>query len=243
MRVFFINSLFGLLSGMEKISLPDFLLHFYAGFILLTMLSFAELLEESILQFFTQTGWLEWCGVITGILCVWLAAKNNILSWPIAIVSVIIYIVIFYDSKLYADTGLQVYFLLMNAYGWYFWSSNKNKGATSSPVLSITKKEIILSVIAIIAFTYILGTLLHKNTDASFPFIDSFCTACSLVAQVFLARKVMENWLIWIFVDIIYVGVYFSKDLYATGIMYALYVYIATVGYLDWKKIYQTQHD
>ncbi len=207
------------------------------------MLLFADPLKESILQFFTQTGWLEWCGVITGILCVWLAAKNNILSWPIAIVSVLIYTLIFYDAKLYADMGLQVYFLFMNLYGWYFWSNNKNQDEQKSPVLSITRKEIILSILAVIAFTYILGNLLHRNTDASFPFIDSFCTACSLVAQAFLARKVMENWLIWIFVDIIYVGVYFSKDLYATGLMYALYVYIAAVGYSDWRKIYRTQHD
>jgi nicotinamide mononucleotide transporter len=243
LRVFFINSLFGLLSGMEKISLPDFLLHIYSGFILLTMLLFAELLKQSILQFFTQTGWLEWCGVITGIICVWLAAKNNILNWPVAIVSVLIYIIIFFESKLYADMGLQVYFLAMNLYGWYFWSNNKNNAETKSPVLSITRKEILLSILAIILFTVLIGTLLHKNTDASFPFIDSFCTACSLVAQVFLARKVMENWLIWIFVDIIYVGVYFSKDLYATSFMYALYVYIATVGYLDWRKIYRTHYD
>jgi nicotinamide mononucleotide transporter len=220
-----------------------FLLHFYSGFILLAMLLFADLLKENILQFFTQTGWLEWCGVITGILCVWLAAKNNILNWPIAIVSVLIYIVIFYNNKLYADMGLQVYFFVLNLYGWYFWSINKNKTAVKSPVLSISRKEIFLSILAIVVFTFLLGTLLFKNTDASFPFIDSFCTACSLVAQIFLARKVMENWLIWIFVDIIYVGVYFSKGLYATGIMYAIFVYIATVGYIDWRKIYRTQHD
>jgi nicotinamide mononucleotide transporter len=235
--------LFGLLSGKEKFSLPDFLLHLYLGYLLLTMLLFADALKESLLQCFTQTGWLEWCGVVTGILCVWLAAKNNILSWPIAIISVLIYIVIFYNAKLYADMGLQVYFFIMNVYGWYFWSNNKNQDEASSPVLSISKKEIIISIVAVIAFSYIIGTLLHRNTDASFPFIDSFCTACSLVAQVFLARKVMENWLIWIFVDIIYVGVYFSKDLYATGLMYALYVYIAAVGYTDWRKIYRTQHD
>ncbi|RZL11058.1 MAG: nicotinamide riboside transporter PnuC, partial [Pedobacter sp.] len=71
--------------------------------------------------------------------------------------------------------------------------------------------------------------------------IDSFCTACSLVAQVMLARKVLQNWLIWIFVDIIYVYVYFNKELYATGLMYALYVYIALMGYIEWRKAYRAQ--
>lgn len=200
------------------------------------MTPLADAIKESILQFFIQTGWLEWCGVFTGIICVWLAAKNNILNWPIAVVSVVIYIVIFFESKLYADMGLQFYFLAMNGYGWYFWTKNKNNDQPSTPVTRITNREIVLSIIGIIVFTIILGFILHQNTDAAFPFIDSFCTACSLIAQIFLARKVLENWLIWIFVDIIYVGVYVSKDLYATAIMYALYVYIAWVGYREWKK-------
>ena len=115
---------------------------------------------------------------------------------------------------------------------------NKNNAAAASPVSMITKREIALSLAGIIFFTLILGFLLHKNTDAAFPFIDSFCTACSLIAQIFLARKVLQNWLIWLFVDLIYVGVYVSKDLYATAIMYALYIYIAWVGYQGWRKTY-----
>jgi nicotinamide mononucleotide transporter len=235
--------LFGLLSG---ISLA------YAGFFLQNpvciayfwrMVITAVLLSSNLMQWIVQTGWLEWCGVFTGILCVWLAAKNNIYNWPIAIVSVIIYLFIFLESKLYADMGLQIYFLLMNVYGWYFWNKNKDNPAKERPVSMITHKEIILSLAGIIIFTYALGTFLYKNTDASFPFVDSFCTACSLMAQLFLARKVLQNWLIWIFVDIIYVGVYISKDLYATAFMYALYIYIAAVGYLNWRKTYREQNN
>ncbi len=191
-------------------------------------------LTETIYSWFKSQNLLETAGVITGILCVYLAARNKILSWPFAIVSVIIYIFIFWDAKLYADMGLQVYFLVMNFYGWYFWSHKDDSKKT--PVTSITVKEIILSVIGVIFFTAGLGFFLYKGTDASFPFIDSFCTACSLVAQIFLARKVMENWLIWIFVDIIYVGVYIAKDLHLTAGMYALYIYIAAVGYVEWRK-------
>lgn len=180
---------------------------------------------------------LETSGVITGILCVYLAAKNKILNWPIAIISVVIYIFIFWETKLYADMGLQVYFLIMNFYGWYFWS--RKDQTKKVPVSSITLKEITLSIIGIAVFTALLGFPLYRNTNASFPFIDSFCTACSLVAQIFLARKVMENWLIWIFVDIIYVGVYIAKDLHLTAGMYALYIYIAAMGYVEWRKEYR----
>jgi nicotinamide mononucleotide transporter len=183
--------------------------------------------------------WLEIIGVITGLLCVYLAARNNIWNWPFAIISVGIYIFIFFNSRLYADMGLQFYFMVMNVYGWYYWS-HKPVSEKKAPVVLVCKKEIILSVIAVIIFTVFLGSVL-KYTPASYPYLDSFCTACSLVAQVFLARKVLENWLIWIFVDIIYVGVYIFKQLDLTAIMYAIYVAIALFGYIDWKKEYKKQ--
>ncbi len=178
---------------------------------------------------------LETIGVISGVLCVWLAARNIIWNWPIAIISVSAYIFIFFEAKLYADMGLQVYFMGMNIYGCYYWS-RKPKDADKVPVKSISKKELLFAVFGVATFTTLLGFFLFKQTDAAFPFIDSFCTACSLVAQLFMARKVLENWLIWIFVDIIYVGVYLAKDLHLTAGMYALYIYIALTGYLAWRK-------
>ena len=193
-------------------------------------------------SWFQSQSLLEILGVISGLLCVYLAAKNIIWNWPVAIVSVIIYIFIFWDAKLYADMGLQVYFLIMSIYGWYFWRK-KAKSSELISMKSINKKELIIALIAITFFTLILGTFLFKRTDASFPFIDSFCTACSLVAQVFLARKVLENWLIWIFVDLIYIGVYVAKDLQLTAGMYAIYIYIAAMGYIEWRKNMRLKED
>jgi nicotinamide mononucleotide transporter len=195
---------------------------------------------ETVSTWLQEQSLLETIGVITGILCVYLAAKNNIWNWTIAIVSVGIYIVIFLEAKLYADTGLQVYFLAMNIYGWWFWS-RKPADAPKVPVKRISKTEILLSLLGIAVFTALIGFFLYHKTDAAFPFIDSFCTACSLVAQIFLARKVVENWLIWIFVDIIYVGVYLAKGLHLTAGMYALYIYIALLGYLAWRKEFNQQ--
>lgn len=99
------------------------------------MLLLAETIRESLIQYFNETKPLEWWGVVTGILCVWLAAKNNIWGWPIAIVSVTIYIFIFFDSKLYADMGLQVYFLLTNLYGWHYWSKQKTTPKNKGPLV------------------------------------------------------------------------------------------------------------
>ncbi|MBL4677722.1 MAG: nicotinamide mononucleotide transporter [Mucilaginibacter sp.] len=181
---------------------------------------------------------LEVIAVITGLLCVYLAAKNNIWNWPFAIISVSLYIFIFFEARLYADMGLQFYFLGMNIYGWWFWShaSTENK----VPVKRIANREIWLSIAAVLLFTFILGSLL-KYTPASYPYLDSFLAACSLVAQVFLARKVLENWLIWVFVDVIYVGVYVFKDLRLTATMYIIYAVIAAMGYIDWRRDWKQQ--
>ncbi len=204
-------------------------------------LSLAEMITLNIFtDWFRAQNPLEVTGVITGILCVYLAAKNIIWNWPFAIISVAVYIVIFFEAKLYADMGLQFYFLAMNTYGWYFWS-RKPTSEAKVPVVRITLKEIQVSIVGVILFTAILGFLLKHGTDAAFPFIDSFCTACSLIAQVLLARKVLENWLIWVFVDVIYVIVYTAKHLHLTAGMYALYLIIAASGYRDWRRDYRLQ--
>ena len=194
---------------------------------------------QSLQTWWQGQSWLEIAGVISGLLCVYLAAKNVIWNWPLAIISVSIYIFIFYETNLFADMGLQFYFLVVNIYGWYYWSQ-KPATQQKTPVVSVKKREALLSLAAIIAFTFLLGSLL-KHTTASYPYIDSFCTACSLIAQFFMARKVLQNWLLWVFVDIIYVGVYLFKGLHLTAVMYAIYVVIALIGYFDWKKEYQKQ--
>ncbi|WP_316741441.1 nicotinamide riboside transporter PnuC [Pedobacter antarcticus] len=193
--------------------------------------------------FLKHTGWLEGCGVITGLICVWLAARNHLLNWPFAIISVSIYIFICFRSKLYADMGLQFYFLLMNIYGWYFWLKKRNDGDKSMPVHQISNRDIRFSVLAVLAFTLIAGYLLKTHTDAKLPFMDSFCTGCSLVAQWLLARRVLQNWLIWVAVDILYTGVYLSRELYATAFMYLIYIGIAWMGYIQWKKSFLLQQE
>ncbi len=195
---------------------------------------------QTLQNWWQQQSLLEVAGVISGLLCVYLAAKNIIWNWPLAIISVSIYIFIFYDSHLFADMGLQIYFLAVNIYGWYFWSQ-KVSTEVKTPVTLIKPREILLSVISIIIFTFLLGWLLFNHTTASYPYLDSFCTACSIVAQFFMARKVLQNWLLWVFVDAIYVGIYLFKGLHLTALMYAIYIVIALIGYLDWKKDYKKQ--
>lgn len=193
-----------------------------------------------------QTSWIEIIGVITGLTCVYLASINSIWNWPIAIISTGLYVYIFGNASLYADMLQYIYLLVTSIYGWYFWAKHP-KTEDKAPILSVTKKQMLISAIVIIVGTPVLGytlitftAVLHYNPPA-YPYIDSFCTACSLVAQVFLARKVLENWLIWVFVDIIYVVIYYKKHLEATAFMFAILIIIAIFGYFDWRKNYRRQ--
>lgn len=204
-----------------------------------------NLLNE-ILKWLQQQSWLELTGVVTGLICVYLAAVNNIWNWPFAIISTGIYIFIFADAALYADMGQNAYLLIINIYGWYYWS-HQPANALKVPVVRISRKQISLLLLIAAVATPTLGFLLVSMSSvlhyqpAAFPYLDSFCTVISLTAQVFMARKVLENWLIWVFVDIIYVGIYLSKGLQPTAFMFGVYAILALVGYLDWRKEYARQ--
>ena len=138
-----------------------------------------------------QQTWQELTGFTTGLLCVYLAAKNVIWNWPLAIISVVAYAFIFFEKHLFADAGLQLYFLAMNIYGWYHWSK-KSPSDNLAPVVQISKQQLLLSVIGVTLVTLFLGSVL-KYTTASYPYLDSFCAACSVIAQVLLARKVLDS--------------------------------------------------
>jgi nicotinamide mononucleotide transporter len=201
---------------------------------------------HTIIDWLQQQSPLELTGAITGLLCVYLAAINNIWNWPFAIVSTGIYIFVFADAALYADMGQNVYLFFINLYGWYYWS-RQPANTPKVPVVRINTKQV-ATLITVVAFlSPALGFLLVKLAPilhyqpAAFPYLDSFCTVVSLTAQVYMARKVLENWLIWIFVDIVYTGIYISKDLQPTAIMFAIYALLALYGYIDWRRIYKQQ--
>ncbi|GAB2699793.1 nicotinamide riboside transporter PnuC [Mucilaginibacter koreensis] len=190
--------------------------------------------------------WLELIGVVTGLLCVYLAAINNIWNWSFAIISTGIYIFIFKEQALYADMGQNIYLFGINIYGWYYWS-RQPVNAPKVPVTQVTSKQVLTALLVIVLVSPILGFALVKLAPvlhykpAAFPYLDSFCTVCSLTAQVYMARKVVENWLLWVFVDVIYVGIYLVKGLQPTAFMFAIYALIAVKGYIDWRRDYKRQ--
>jgi nicotinamide mononucleotide transporter len=186
-----------------------------------------------------QTSWLEWIGFFSTIACIYLAARENIWNWPVSILSIVISALLFFQNQLFGDFILQFYFLFTAFYGWWFWI--KKKQENERPIVKIGLVHWVVAIAAIIVLTVILGYLLDQFTPTNVPYEDGFCTAVSFVAQMMLTRKILENWILWIFVDICYVPLLIYKQLNLYAVLYAILVVIAIVGYLDWKKTYREQ--
>jgi nicotinamide mononucleotide transporter len=195
-------------------------------------------ISQQILQGIKQTSYLEWIGAITGIACVYLAARQNIWNWLTGIISVTAYLIVFFENGLFGDAYLQIYFLGTGVYGWYFWLRKKERH--EKPITSLSLKEYGLVILATLALSLLLGLYLQKFTSSTVPYIDGFCTAISFVAQLLMTRKILQNWALWVFVDICYVPLYIYKSLYVTAILYVVLLVLATIGYIDWYKEYKT---
>ncbi len=188
-------------------------------------------------QQFAATSTLEWVGTISGFLCVFLAARQNIWSWPTAIVSVIAYSILFYDYQLYGDAALQLYFLGTSVYGWYYWIKGGSKGDT--PVTSLRYNDLLKISLATLILVVLLSWFLDRFTDTNVPYVDAFCTAISFTAQILLTRKILQNWILWIIADVCYIPLYLYKNLGLTALLYALFLWLAVSGYLQWRKDYR----
>jgi nicotinamide mononucleotide transporter len=178
---------------------------------------------------------LELFAAIVGAISVWLSVRQNIMSWPTAIVNVVLYALVFYQAKLYADMGLQVIYAALSVYGWYEWLYG-GEGRTELHVTRTAGRLAALLALIALSGAALLGTLLHHTTDAALPYMDSFLSSTSLVAQWMMTRKKLENWLVWIAVDVLYVGMFIFKGLYLTAGLYAVFLALAVRGYLDWRR-------
>jgi nicotinamide mononucleotide transporter len=189
--------------------------------------------------------WIEIFGVVTGILYVILEVKQNRFLWPLGIITSAAYIYIFFTGKFYADMGLQVYYVLISIYGWYYWSRGGEKsGKGELPVVRINRQQLVLLFLTF-AFSWVLiYFVLDRYTDSSVPLGDSFTTALAIVATWMLTRKIIEQWFLWIIANVVSIALYIYKGLYPTVILYAVYAGMAVYGYLEWKRsMTQTPED
>ena len=177
----------------------------------------------------------EILAVIFGIISVYLSTREHIWSWPTALVNVALYFIVFLEAKLYADMGLQVVYFALSLYGWYEWlygGENRTELHVSRVTRSLGLKLLLIG----LASAAILGTILARFTDASLPYLDSATTSTSLVAQWMMTRKILENWAVWVVVDVVYVGMFIFKKLYLTAGLYAVFLVLAVMGFIQWKR-------
>jgi nicotinamide mononucleotide transporter len=182
---------------------------------------------------------LEIAGLFFGLICVWLLIKENIWTWPTGIIYVIISLYIFYQEKLYADLALHFLYLGLNFYGWYYWIYGNNKNREELPVTKASYKLLIILILASAVSILIVGYLLQNFTDASLPYWDTATTILSLAGMYLTARKKIENWYFWFVVDVIATGIYFYKGIEFYAVLYLIYIGLAVVGYISWKKSLQ----
>lgn len=187
--------------------------------------------------------YLELTGTITGIIYLYLEYKASIWLWIAGIIMPAIYLLIYYQAGLYADFGINVYYLIASFYGLYCWQKNKcdSTVAPDAPVhLQHTPSRLYLPLLIVfsVLFAGIAGILIGC-TDSTVPWPDSFTTALSIVAMWMLARKYAEQWLVWILVDAVSCGLYIYKELFFTAVLYAAYTIIAVFGYRKWIQLIQ----
>lgn len=178
---------------------------------------------------------LEVTAAIAGFICVFLQTRENVWAWPAGILSVALYAYIFRESSLYSDMILNSIFVILNIYGWWNWlKEGPNKQTVQ--VTQLTKNGILTWLLVIVSGTAIWGYIMDTRTDAAFAYGDAFTTVASLVAQYLLARKVLENWSIWIIANIVSIYIYTQKGLYPTTILFICYLGLSTLGYFTWKR-------
>ncbi|SFI30836.1 nicotinamide mononucleotide transporter [Paenibacillus sp. UNC496MF] len=187
--------------------------------------------------FATSSSALEIAATTTGLLSVWLTARENIWAWPVGLANVACFFYMFEDAKLYADMTLQVFFFALSLYGWAAWLTGRG-AAKVRPTRSLAPKRAALLGVLLVAVTLLWGFVLKAYTDASIPYADALIATLSLIALYLFSSKVLQNWLCWIAVDVLSIGMYAYKALYALAFLYVVFLAIAVAGHLSWKRAY-----
>jgi nicotinamide mononucleotide transporter len=177
--------------------------------------------------------WLELFGAVTGAISVWLAVRENVWNWWIGIVNNAVYLIVFFEGRLFGDASLQVFYIAISVYGIVRWLHGGDRGG-AAPVRRIGAAEAALLAVALLAATFGLQRYFAVLHDAA-PLLDAFTTAGSIIAQYMLARKYLENWLVWIVVDAVSIYLYVWKELQLTAALYALFLAMCIVGFVQWR--------
>ena len=182
-----------------------------------------------------ETSAIEFLAVVSGIASVWFSKQEKILVYPFGIISVGLYIFLTYEYKLYADTGINAYYLVMSIYGWYNWKNTKI-GANQIPITKSTRGGNIFNISTMLAAFFLLWILLSQNTDSDVPAWDALTTSFAVTAMYLMAQKKIEHWYFWIGTNISSIPLYIYKGLPFTSFQFIVFGYIAVLGLISWRR-------
>lgn len=195
--------------------------------------------------FFLTENWIEISGALLAVIYLFLSIRGNIWLWVLGFLTSSFYLTIFFKSQLYADMGLQFYYIIVSIYGWFHWLGKRKDDKviiTNIKTSSLSLKAWMVSLTSVLLLTFIIywillyGPSFFDLPDSALPLGDAFTTSASIIATWMLARKILENWLFWIVIDTVSLSMYIYKGLYITSLLFLIYTIMAVIGYFQWKK-------
>ena len=187
---------------------------------------------------YLAANWLELVGLVSGLLCVWLLIRENVLTFPIGLLYAVVTVVVVARANLFADVILNLYYVVMNAYGWYFWlyGGKQRREQEVLMVGLVPYRQWLWIALVIVGGTLLMGWYFATQTSAALPYPDSFTTVASFVAMWMSARKYLESWALWFVIDVVQVALYVIKDIEAYALLYLIYLGMAVAGWIGWRK-------
>jgi nicotinamide mononucleotide transporter len=184
---------------------------------------------------------IEVVAVVMTLVGIVLTIKEKISCWPVAIVGILAYMVVFIRARLYADTALQPIYVVQNIYGWWYWAHGGARGQGDAPIVVLSRRSRAAWLMGTTIVSVVVGAALARWTNAAVPYADSTLSTTSLVANWLLARKVLENWWLWIAVNVGYVILFWRKHLQLSAGLYAVLLILAIAGLIEWRRSRERQ--
>jgi nicotinamide mononucleotide transporter len=178
---------------------------------------------------------IEVTAALLGLVNIGLIIRRSVWNYPFGIVMVVLYAHVFWGAKLYSDAGLQVFFLIVQFYGWVAWAQRQDDDGRVIVRRMGMRERIVWAVSSVVA-TGLWGTMMHRLTDAAYPYWDGSVAMLSVAAQIMMTRRAIENWWWWIAVDVLAIGLFAVKGLWLTAGLYGVFLALATYGLIEWQR-------
>ncbi|AOR78237.1 nicotinamide riboside transporter PnuC [Novosphingobium resinovorum] len=187
---------------------------------------------------------VEWIAAALGLANIALLVRRSVWNYPFGMAMVALYVAVFFEAKLYGEAGLQVFFFVAQGWSWVLWlraAKTGGEGDDRVPVRLLSNLSRVVWLTATAALALNLGWVMHRFTDASLPYADTAIAGASIAAQILLAFRRIENWVLWIAVDVASIAVYVHKDLWATAGLYVVFLLMSVLALREWIVAYRTQ--